>query len=52
MKTREEIRYSEDGTVCMVWSDGESVRCPTQADMDRLPVGDDMTDEEVEQLDD
>lgn len=50
--TTEEIRFSEDGAISMVWSDGEPVRCPTQEDMDDLPVGDDMTDEEIESLDD
>lgn len=48
--TKEEIRYSSDATICMVWSDGEPVRCPTQEDMDTLPVGEDMTDDEVESL--
>lgn len=51
MTTTEQIRYSESGSVCMVWCDGEPVRCPTQADMDRLPVGPDMDADEVEQLD-
>ena len=50
--SNETIRYSTDGAVCMVWSDGEPVRCPTQDDMDTLPVGQDMTDDEVEALDD
>ena len=35
----------------MVWADGEAVRVPTQIDLDILPVGDDMTDEEVAGLD-
>ncbi len=48
MKT--EIRFTEDATICMVWCDGEPLRCPTQDDMDTLPVGDDMTDEESELL--
>ena len=46
------IRYSSDGTMCMVWQDGKPVRCPTQDDMDALPVGDDMTEEELAQLSD
>ena len=46
------IRFSPDGSVNMVWCDGEPVRCPTQDDMDNLPVGDDMTADEIEQLDD
>jgi hypothetical protein len=45
------IRYSADGAICMVWRDGEPLRCPTQRDMDTLPVGADMSDDEVAQLD-
>ena len=30
----DEIRYSADGTVCMVYRDCEPLRCPTQHDMD------------------
>ena len=48
--TIEEIRYSEDGTISMVWAAGEPVRCPTQDDMDSLPVGKDMTADEVDSL--
>lgn len=47
----EEIRYSADGSICMVWADGKPVRCPTQHDMDTLPVGEDMTEDEIETLD-
>lgn len=46
----EQIRYSADGSICMVWSGGEPLRCPTQDDMNSLPVGSDMTDEEINQL--
>ena len=52
MATSEQIRYNEDGTICMVWADGEPVRCPTQEDMDSLPVGPDMDEDEIEQLND
>jgi len=45
------IRYSADGSVCMVWRDGEPIRCPTQRDMDTLSVGQDMTDDDVALLD-
>jgi len=48
MKT--EIRFSEDGSISMVWVDGEAVRIPTQRDIDTLSVGDDMSEEEVESL--
>lgn len=47
----EEIRFSEDGRISLVWSKGEAIRCPTQHDMDTLPVGEDLTDEEIEQID-
>jgi hypothetical protein len=45
------IRFSEDGLVCVVWADGQALRVPTQHDMDTLPVGDDLTDEELAGLD-
>lgn len=38
----EEIRFSADGSISMVYCDGDPVRCPTQNDMDTLPVGEDM----------
>lgn len=44
------IRYSEDANICIVDDDGE-FRVATQHDIDTLPVGDDLTEEEVEQLD-
>lgn len=45
-----EIRFSEDGSISMVWTDGAADRVPTQHDIDTLPVGADMTAEEVESL--
>ena len=45
------IRFSADGSVSMVWADGEAVRVPTQQDLDTLPVGDDLTEDEVAGLD-
>ena len=51
--TREEIRYSPDCSISMVYSDGNPVRCPTQHDIDCLPVSSyDMTQDEIENLDD
>ena len=47
----EEIRHSENGCISMVWRDGEPLRCPTQEDMNSLPVGEDMTDDEIASLD-
>ena len=46
------IRFSADGFVSMVWADGQAVRVPTQQDLDILPVGDDMTEDEVAGLED
>lgn len=46
----EHIRFDESGTTNMVWCDGEPVRCASQADMDTLPVGAEMTAEEVSSL--
>ena len=48
------IRFSEDGKVIIVWDTDEdaAVRCPTQQDMDNLSVGNDLTDEEIETIDD
>jgi hypothetical protein len=48
------IRHSNDGSVSMVWDTDadEPVRCPTQDDMDTMPVGEDLTDADVERLDD
>ena len=43
------IRFSEDASICMV-QDGDEFRCATQADMDTLLVGDDLTTEEIEGL--
>jgi hypothetical protein len=50
--TTEVIRFSEDAAISIVWDTAadEAVRCPTQDDMDNLPVGDDLTDEEIETL--
>lgn len=45
------IRFSADGSVSMVWADGEAVRVPSQQDLDFLPVGEDLTDEEIAGLD-
>jgi hypothetical protein len=49
----EAIRYSEDGMICIVWDTAadEAVRCATQDDMDTLPVGEDLADDEIETLD-
>ena len=44
----ETIRYSKDASICIVHNSktGE-YSCPTQDDMDTLPVGPDLTDEEI-----
>jgi hypothetical protein len=40
------VRFSDDGAICMVDEDGE-LRVATQADMDSLPVGEDLEDWEI-----
>ncbi len=47
------IRFSEDASISIVWDTvaDEAVRCPTQDDMDNLPVGEDLTAEEIETID-
>ena len=46
------LRYSADATVVIVQEADGSFRVATQEDMDTLPVGEDLTDEELELLDD
>ena len=48
---RDEIRHSDNGSISMVWRDGEPLRCPNQEDMETLPVGEDMTEDEIASLD-
>ena len=45
------IRYSADGSVCIVQEEDGSFRVATQDDMDTLEVGPDLTDEDIELLD-
>ena len=44
------IRFSEDASISIVWDvvTDEAVRCPTQDDMDKLEVGEDLTAEEID----
>ena len=49
---RTEIRFNKTGSILMVWDFDHPVRRPTQHDIDTLPVGRDMTDDEIELLDD
>lgn len=46
----ETIRYGEGGIYLVDDGDG-NLRLPTQEEMDSLPVGEDLTDEEIEGLD-
>lgn len=46
------IRYSSDSRICIVDDGIGNFRMADQADMDNLPVGDDLTDSEIEFLDD
>jgi hypothetical protein len=50
-QTKETIRCSEDASICMVQRVDGSLECPTQEDMDRLPLGADLTAEEIDGLD-
>ncbi len=45
------IRYSSNASICIVQDADGDFRVATQEDMDTLPVGDDLTDEEVDALD-
>jgi hypothetical protein len=51
--TNEVIRFSVDASISIVWDTvaDEALRCPTQDDVDTLPVGEDLTVEEIETLD-
>lgn len=46
------LRFSEDGSIVMVWDviNDECVRCPDQDDINDLPVGDDLSPEEIDSL--
>lgn len=46
------IRFSEGANISIVWDTREdrAVRFPTQDDMDNLPVGEDLTEEEIETI--
>ena len=48
----EVIRYSDCGSICIVWADDAPVRVPTQHDLDTLPVGDDLKDDDIARMDD
>lgn len=45
------IRFSADASICMVQDEDGSFRVATQDDMDTLEVGEDLTDEDIEVLD-
>jgi hypothetical protein len=49
----EVIRFSKDASISIVWDTEthKAVRCPTQSDMDILPVGRDLTAKEIKTLD-
>lgn len=46
------IRYSEDGSICIVQDTDGTFHVPSQEEMDTLDVGKDLTDEEIALLDD
>ncbi len=45
------IRFSADATICMKQDEDGELHAPTQEDLDNLPVGPDLTDEEIQLLD-
>ena len=46
----ETIRFSADAMICLVYDDiAETFRVASQDDMDTLPVGADLTPEELEE---
>jgi hypothetical protein len=47
------IRFSRDASISIVWDTvlNKAVRCPTQSDMDKLPVGKDLSAKEIKTLD-
>lgn len=47
-----QLRYSEDASICIVQDEDGEFRAASQEDMDTLPVGKDLTDEEIALLDD
>ncbi len=47
-----QLRYSPDATICIVQDDDGAFRVATQEDMDTLPVGEDLTADEVASLHD
>lgn len=50
-KSNEVLRRSEDGAICMVYCDGEPLRCPTEQDYETLPEGEFLSDDDIEALD-
>jgi len=44
------IQYSHDASICLVATERGEFRVATQDDMDTLPVGPDLSDEEIELL--
>jgi len=50
-KSNEVLRRSEDGAICMVYRDGEPLRCPTEQDYETLPEGEFLSDDDIEALD-
>ena len=47
----EQIRYSADASICIVQTSDGDFRVADQRDMDTLPVGPDLTEEEIDRLD-
>ena len=45
-----QVRFSPDAMTCIVQDDDGTFRVATQDDMDTLEVGEDLTDDEIETL--
>jgi hypothetical protein len=50
-KSHEVLRRSEDGAICMVYCNGQPLRCPTEQDYETLPEGEFLSDDDIEALD-
>ena len=47
-----QIRFSPDANICIMQEDDGTFRVPAQDDVNTLEVGEDLTDDEIEMLDD
>ena len=50
MSNANTLRYSQDASICMVDDGNGNFSAPTQEDMDALPVGADLDEDDMEAL--